>query len=365
MGAMAESDKDALARVHRVFFDLLVSSAPGEVPSDLNWDLLLQLTRRHGLPGLMKKRVSTQAPTRVFESLEHAERLAVAKGLRLQREALDSLLCMNQGGVEHIAPLKGTALLPMLYGNYGARTTNDIDLLIRFSDRDVVHTLLMDNGYEYIPKPSGRPVSQERGYERTYLSPGGVLLDIHTGFCQQQRVGLCYESLWERMGPDNTGVFPNTHALSAEDTALFLAIHLAQDCFQGPFRQWIDLAWWLQTQSVNMGLLVQRAREAGAGTLLWSALSRLSFLQPESISGPREWEALRPRGPRALYLKRLIERPGLTPLPYDLSSRLAQSLTLFQLMDGVRRRFSFFSEYAALRIQDPVSRWWDRDERSL
>jgi len=325
---------------------------------EAGWSYLRDMVLSHGLSGLVLDRLmDMDAPQTLIAPLTEARKEAIKHGLWLQRESHRVAGLLEAGGCHRVAPIKGAHLLPCLYEKVGVRSIHDVDLLIPQEDRERVHQLLVDAGYTYKVMPPARPVSQREGYERTYRSPEGIEFDIHTALCQKERVGLDYEGMWSRAREDERlhvwGA--GLKALDPVDTLLVLAVHCAQDSYQGAFRQVVDLSWWLFHREPDLKEAASRARSGGAGTALWVALwlakTRHGISVSESIM-----EALRPGWIRRSYLEWLLGRHLLSPLKMRSTPRLAQALTLFPVMDGIRRRGRFLRYYIRLRGRDV----WER-----
>lgn len=332
--------------------------AQGLSLSPAEWREVLSLARTHGVPGLLLEKVrELSPPPEVIEELRTRRDKARVRGLWLARGTQDAAGVLRAAGIARVAPLKGTYLLPTLYGDYGARTTNDVDLLVPSGERIECHRAFVASGYQYIPKPEGRPVSQAFNYESSYKAPEGHVVDLHRGLSQDSRVPFDYEALWSRTQMEHKGALRGLEILSAEDTLLTLVIHLAQDSFQGPFRQWVDVAHWLQRESLSLELVVERAASEGMATLLWCTLYRLNELLERGLPANWNWKSLEPSRLRRRYLSRLLERRTLTPLSFALHGRIAQALTLLPVMDGMGNRTRFVGEYLSLRIKDPMARW--------
>jgi len=289
--------------------------------------------------------------------LQIAERRDKARirGLWLERGARRVLNALEKVGIADVAPLKGSYLLPCIYQDYGMRTTNDVDLLVRKAEFESCHQCMLEEGYVFIPKPAGRPISQRFHYERSYRAPEGHVVDLHWGMAQETRVRRFYDEMWEHSSPIMRGPLAGFRAFRPEEVFLILVIHIGQDNFQGPFRQWVDLVTLLNFQDLDFDLVVNRARAAGVEVLLWCVLERLKILGCLSID-QNELRIIGPRGPHKRYLKRLMEGEGLTPLPFQMSNRLAQIIIALPAMDGWPQRGAVVWEQVSLRLRDVISR---------
>lgn len=348
---------------------LRVGSARPDALDELggaDWNELAVLVRRHGLGGLTARRLTAlngRPPESAREVLQASAQRALFTGLRAQNTLRRAVEILAAGGVGPIAPLKGAQLLATLYPTPGARSTTDVDLLIPHAMRERAHRALQRAGYRYIPKPPGRPASQEQNYERSYVGPEGVLIDVHAAICQPERAELDYPAMLLRA--ERAGLIhpwaPGAVQLDVEDTLLTLAVHMAQDCFAGPFRQIVDIAWWLHAASPDLAVAAQRAHNAGASTVLWLALR----LARQRLDAPVPEVALRLVRPsnelRRRYLTWVTDGEGLTAYRYDHSKRYAQLLTLYPLLDSPHQGLWLTMNYGWLRAQDAWSSSRDTD----
>jgi len=294
-------------------------------------------------------------PENVRDEVAERRDKARIRGLWLERGARSAFLTLQKGGITDVAPLKGSYLLPRIYKDYGMRTTNDVDLLVKKSTFELCHQCMLDDGYVFVPKPVGRPISQHVHYERSYRAPEGHVVDLHWGMAQETRVRQFYDEMWANSSVISEGPLTGFSEFRPEEVFLILCIHIGQDNFQGPFRQWIDLMALLAFRELDFALVVNRARAAGVEILVWCVLERLKVLNCLSID-VNYGDLIGPRGTHRKYLQRLMKREGLTPLPFQMSNRLAQMIIALPAMDGWPQRRAVVWEQVSLRIRDVISR---------
>ena len=315
-----------------------------------------RLVRIHGLSGLARERLRAANDGRLaplIQGVESGATRAMAVGLRLQRACREASGALTKAGIHPVAPLKGVALHACLYESVGARNSTDVDLLIPPGEGERAHQALVGAGYRHVVKDSRRPHAMGVNYENSYLSVSGVLIDVHVGLAQKERVDLDVEGMLQRAHPDPR-LRPwgeSLVQLDAEDTLLVLAVHLAQDAYQGPFRQLVDVSWWWDRMRPDWEVTVERARKAGAMTALWAALWLARARCGAEIS-EAQLEAVAPSLARQKWLLWLWGDSPLTPIPRLKGSRLVQVATLYPVMDGVARRVRFTWRYVGLRLRD-------------
>lgn len=309
------------------------------------------LVDRHGVPGLVLDALrGVDVPQETLAALRAQRRRAVIDGLRVERTR-DRALALLVGAGVRVAVLKGALLLPLLYGGAfggGARRVNDVDLLVSPPHQERAHRVLLGAGFRHVPKPPGRPASQRAAYERTYVRPGDAAVDVHVAFADPARLRLDHGVLLDRGARGGSG----ETLLADDDVLLSLAVHLGQDCFAGPLRGLVDVAWWLARRHPDLERAASTARAAGAATVLWLAL-RLAHERLGAPVDPSVVAVLTPPRPRRDWLERLYGGSG-APYPFLHEKRGAQLLALYPLLDGHRARARFTLRQATLRVQD---RW--------
>lgn len=329
-------------------------------PPALDDDALLALptlVERHGVPGLVLAALRARRvdlPPHTLAALKTLHRRAVMDGMRVERTRDRALGLLLAGGVRRVAVLKGALLLPTLYADHGpfgggARRVNDVDLLIGVTDQEPAHRALLAAGFRHVPKPPGRLASQRAAYERTYVREGDASVDVHVAFADPSRLRLDHGVLLDRGTPGARGEI----LLADDDVLISQVVHLGQDCFAGPLRGLVDVAWWLARRRPDLERAAATARASGASTVLWLAL----WLSRERLGAPVDAAriaALAPPRPRRDWLERLYDAPGAAPYRFLHEKRWAQALALYPLLDDPTARARFTLRQAALRMQD---RW--------
>jgi hypothetical protein len=318
----------------------------------------LRIVRIHGLSGLTLERLrSAEDPSldALVQGLEPGARRAMALGLRLQRACREVSAILSGADVAPVAPIKGVALHACLYGSVGARNATDVDLLIPPESADRAHQALVEAGYSHVIKDPARPSAMAVNYENSYLGPDGVLMDVHVGLAQVDRVDLDAAGMLQRavMNPQLEPWGSTLVQLDPEDTLLILAVHLAQDAYQGPFRQLVDLAWCWARMEPDIIVAATRARKAGAATALWAGLWLARERCGAEVSDG-DLALVAPARIRQRWLRWLWGEAPLTPIPWRKGSRLVQVATLYPVMDGGRRRARFTWRYLRHRLRDWV-----------
>ena len=313
--------------------------------------------RMHGLSGLVMERLLEAGDgagwDALIQELDPGRRRAMAVGLRLQRACREAMSILEEAGVQPVAPMKGVALHACLYGSAGARNATDVDLLIPPDMAPRAHAALVDAGHGHVIKDPSRPAAMRANYENSYLSPSGVLIDVHVGLAQSERVDLDAAAMLERaaVDPRLADWGASLVQLDAEDTLLILAVHLAQDAYQGPFRQLVELAWWWERRRPDLEVAAARAERAGASTALWAGLW-LARARCGAAVSDADLAELEPSALRRRWLLWLGGDEPVTPIPRWKGSRWIQIATLYPVMDGFGRRILFTWRYLTCRVRD-------------
>lgn len=321
------------------------------------WAALVRLVERHGVPGIVRAALRARGvtpPPGVAASLDALHRRAIRDGLVVERTRDVVLGLLVAAGVRRVAPMKGAHVLPVVYGavgpgGIGARRINDLDLLVAAEEREAAHSALLTAGFRHVPKPPGRPASQRAAYERTYVRAGDATVDVHVAFADPSRLPLDHGAVLDRATPDGGGAL----RLAPDDVLVSLAVHLGQDCFAGPLRGLVDVAWWLERASPDLERAARTAQDGGAVTVLWLALTlaseRLGAPVPPSLL-----VRLQPPAPRRAWLRLVYGGRGAAPYRFLHAKRRAQTLALYPLLDGSGARLRFTLRQASLRVQDLV-----------
>jgi hypothetical protein len=173
------------------------------VPSDIDWDLFLELAIHHRLyPNLAVKLRSLHIQSipenivkRINQYYQHNAYLMLQ--FTSEMSYINSLL--NENGVRTLF-LKGPILATELYGDISLRTSSDIDLLIQLNDLNKVDRLLEENGYvkdEYIQ--SILSDWKWRHHHFTYVHPEkNMKIEVHWRLNPGPGKEPSFKYLWSR-----------------------------------------------------------------------------------------------------------------------------------------------------------------------
>ena len=216
------------------------------------------------------------------------------EGAAFSAVAGNSLRCQNLAQVAAafqeaqlpLVLLKGAALVEGTYGGWEERTMSDIDLWLRPATMARAMRLMESLGFQSIEQ-AARPLSLQAlaGGEVQYWRPHEDgwrtqdLVELHLspfpGWWLRRTAAIDTEGLWARLEP-----LKDAYQLSAEDTIIHLAVHLAVNHQFGRavIRSLLDIAMTAQARQVDWKLVAQRARQWRVGVAVWLTLSLLEAL---------------------------------------------------------------------------------------
>lgn len=173
------------------------------VPSDMDWELFLELAIHHRLyPNLAVKLRSlciTSIPKNIVNRINQYYQYNTYLMLQYSSEMshINSLLSENE---VRTLFLKGPILATELYGDISLRTSSDIDLLVQSKDLSKVDRVLEENGYvkdEYIQ--SILSDWKWRHHHFTYFHPmKNMKIEVHWRLNPGPGKEPSFKNLWSR-----------------------------------------------------------------------------------------------------------------------------------------------------------------------
>lgn len=288
---------------------------PGPPPAPatpLDWDRVLAVAEAEGLAAPLGFALRTNAPASMPAAVRARLSRHLAEGtarhLILRRELGRTLRGLARDGVA-VIPLKGLVLAETLYPDPALRPSSDLDLLVRPEAVLAVDGLLQGLGCRRLA--DAHSWSFDLAYDRAtlYEGPGGVHVDLHWSLLSDPRYvwneleGL---QVWDRAikiqvaGETALGLCP-------EDLLLYLAVHLAVHHGLAGLLWYWDLALILDHWGgrLDWQAVLERASRWRVRSALYFALRGCEMFF--GISAPARVTAhLRPHGPRAVVLDRLV-----------------------------------------------------------
>lgn len=254
---------------------------PPLAPQD--WEGVEQAARQQGLTLLLScrlERANAFVPEPLKEKL-HAETLqATARNMFMLHHAGIMLKALRERGLDVIA-LKGLYLIEAVYSNIGARTFDDLDLLLRRADLPAALEVMRGLGYAlstwYDPADPNRDIK----HLPPLMKDGAPIVELHWAILEEEEpFHVNVDGLWARSQPvEIAGV--SVRGLSAEDLLLHLSLHLTyQHRLAAGARSLYDIDAVIRRGGVDWQGLAVTAREWGAQRVLW-----LTFRLLQEIAG--------------------------------------------------------------------------------
>jgi len=236
-------------------------------------------------------------PTEVRAQLQQAYRRATLRALSMQRDMLHVNSVLQGAGIEHLF-MKGAYLAQFAYPEPGLRPLRDLDVLVRPEQAMDAFQVLQDNGLERIARNVGNPHAHlAHGKHLPPLRiPGRALVEVHTltmapnSPSRHAVVPGQHDTLAVRMIRRDVGGTAICFE-GAEDLLLHLCVHAAVDhqFNNGPLIL-SDIAWLMNTHTIDWPLVWNAAREQGATRGLALVLRLVEREWPEeALTLPVQW----------------------------------------------------------------------------
>ncbi|MCX6362055.1 MAG: nucleotidyltransferase family protein [Armatimonadetes bacterium] len=303
-GAAAQAFDDDEARTERGRHSLLLAAlARGPLPDEASdpeaWREMAAQARRHGVAGLAFARLSEAgkvvgAPAEAAAALRIAHAATAAANLARAHLLRPVLPLVRRCGADPVA-LKGFRLAWDVYGDPGARTMTDVDLIIAPDRVEACHDAMVECGWQPHRPAQGRleldnEIVYKTGDPRLVVELHWRLVRIHGPFTPRTD-----EILASAVG--GTAGDLDLRLMCPEQTVIHTAIHPYEDGNVATLRGLCDI------DAV--------VRRAGRG-LDWERLA----------SAARAW-----RGARQTWLALALSRDLLgTPVPSDVLAALVPAL---------------------------------------
>lgn len=198
--------------------------------SDLDWQELIALARRHRLSALLYHRLRSHGlagllPAETNDLLRAEARSAALRGLRLQAELSAVGRAFHDAAIPVIA-LKGAHLAGHVYEDIGLRWMGDLDLLVDRPDIERALAVLSDCGYHGRGE-SSLDVAIAAHHHAAPVINGDCFIEVHWSLVPPgEPFGVDLATLWTRSVPP-AEVAPGMQALAIDDLLVHLCVHAA------------------------------------------------------------------------------------------------------------------------------------------
>ena len=235
--------------------------------SDIDWEYLFQLARRHALIPLLYLQLSREGanfiPPSFFAKLKLEYQANSARNLILTEELCRLTKLFSDAGIDTI-PYKGPVLALFAYGDLALRRFVDLDVIVKKSDVPCARDLLLSEGYTLAKSLT---TAQQDLLLRTQHNlqfardERRLLLEIHWEVAPHLFASSVQENeLWQHLETiELRGVQMKT--LSADDLLFSLCVHGSRHLWER--LGWIcDIAELITRHEINWPALLQRAAAA-------------------------------------------------------------------------------------------------------
>jgi hypothetical protein len=301
------------------------------VASGVDWTVLLEAARLHGLGPLLWWTLSRAGPGAVPP--EHAAHLQdqlhrnAAHGLLMQREAIRILTLFEDHGIRGI-PYKGPVLASTVYGNVALRTYSDLDIVVRPRDVDRALALLLDDAYRVVHSDDERARDEHhRFHHELRRDDDRVKVELHWSFAPRSwRFLRDLEPVWSRLEPWDVGGRALVDGLCPEDLLIVLCAH-------GARHWWLRLLWVADIAELvrarpdmDWDAALGRARRDGVRRLTLSGLALAGDVLDADL--PEVVRAAIRADPVVGSVVTCLREVALSLRPAELSGRAASKLYL-------------------------------------
>ncbi len=205
----------------------------------IDWDLVWQLSKAHGVAPLVYRNLATicpaAVPSAIHEAFRRHNQANALLNTLLAKELVMLLDALAAKGVTAI-PFKGVTLAQTAYGDLSLRECADIDLIVEQGAIPQARQVLWSLGYQLTSQDTG--VGEETGepYHFFQKRNGIVAVDLqwvmarrHFGF------RLDRSAFWNRLKPVNLPA-KSVMGLCPEDLLILICVH-------GSKHAWEQLKW--------------------------------------------------------------------------------------------------------------------------
>ncbi|MEA2666165.1 MAG: hypothetical protein QOI11_3109 [Candidatus Eremiobacteraeota bacterium] len=284
------------------------------------WDAALACAAEWGLATRLHARLDAamRPPAHVLAALRAEALRGTLRSRHVVERGAQVLAGLREGGIDALA-IKGVGTIAALGTRAAARTTNDLDLVVRERDEAAARALLRERGYRELDPAYERHMRaialspQLHNLART-LRKDELEVDLHWRFGPNPPPALAAERLIARAVevPAGAGTIRAAHPV---DAVLIAVHHALRSSFapENALRDLCDLALWWEDGRVPAALpeLLDAARNAGLATSLLAAWACVLRRDPEHALGRGHaclaGSLARPQRAEALLLERHFE----------------------------------------------------------
>jgi len=243
---------------------------------------------------------------------------ALANNVPLRRTLKEAASALLAAGVQAIV-YKGQDYLERIYGDLGARSMADVDLLVQERDLGAAEQALIDAGFI-------ADVDCKLMHERKFCKDG-VAIDLHHALLQQARMRIDHGELFARAVPSSLGT--GLLALEATDALLVHCVNQTVKGYSLPASSYVELQ--ALFARADMGEAVRRSARYQMLSALYTSLAALGELGHSRAALWAERVPMPKR--RKLALRAIVLRFALGAIARETPSRATMLALKATLID--------------------------------
>jgi hypothetical protein len=275
---------------------------------------------------LQRRRGEAPSPRQAHRYME-----ALANNIPLRRTLKQAAAALLAAGVQAIV-YKGQDYLERIYGDLGARSMADVDLLVRERDLGAAERALIDAGFI-------ADIDCKLMHERKFCKDG-VAIDLHHGLLQQARMRIEHDELFERAVPSPLGA--GLLALEATDALLVHCVNQTVKGYSLPASSYLELQ--ALFARADMVAAVRRGARYQMLSALYTSLAALGELGHARAA---RWAARVPMPKRRkLALRAIVLRFALGAIARETPGRATMLALKATLIDDPMAVLRFVPEWA-------------------
>jgi hypothetical protein len=324
------------------------------VATDIDWNYLFLLARRHGVIPLLysclNKIAADVVPAVEFQRLQKYFQENSARNVLLTAELCGLIERLSRNGIEAI-PYKGPMLALFAYNDLFLRRFVDLDIMVRKEDVAKSIDLLLAAGYEF-SKPLN--LTQRQVLLRTQHNlqfrrhNGQMIVELHWEVASHLFASTVQaEDLWKNLAVTELNDAA-IKTLSPEDLIFSLLIHGSRHLWERLL--WIcDVGWIVSNYELNWQILLERTRSTKTERMFLLGLYLSNMLLNVSLPSVIEKEIEQDRMLEKLarpVIKGILSGPENQPVPF---------FKMFEFNLKVRKAWSSRVRYFR-HVLDPTDR---------
>ncbi len=245
--------------------------------TNLSWDYLLKMARRHCLIPLLHKSIKkldnqNQIPNEVRQTLEQVYYQTAFHNLIYYGHLRSILQALNEANISVIL-LKGVALAELVYNDIALRPMADIDILIPIEEMQAAHEIFTQLGYAVNEFDEYSKWHYLQGYVVRHIKyiKGSVGIEVHPRISDVPQLNPWSRAVWTTIDSIETRI------LGPEVFLCHLCCHLDGDVFGGRYTlyHWVDITTLVNyyRQKINWDLVLQITRMHSLDGTMYRILS--------------------------------------------------------------------------------------------